>query len=180
MGDAPYCGFLYFFPPLSIQARIVLAHFICPASGVRVTQTRGFWVHLLFERYPAQPSASPPAQFQLLPTGQNLTKKKSGVAPNNKNRPIIEQGTASEYISSDCARWAKTRTTSLEKRIFELGTSRRDCGLVPRSGVAVSLISRNRRSKMNSERKQSQNKTRSSLIRAGFDLEAVCYAGPVF
>ena len=55
-----------------------------------------------------------------------------------------------------------------------------ETGLVPRSGVAVSLISRNRRSKMNSERKQSQNKTRSSLIRAGFDLEAVCYAGPVF
>ena len=60
------------------------------------------------------------------------------VAPKLEDEPIFERGTASDNFPWDYAPWAKTRTMPLEKRIFELGTSRRDCGLVPRS---IQLIS---------------------------------------
>ena len=70
---------------------------------------------------------------------KNLTKLQ-------KKRSVLERGTASGYFSSDYAPWAKTRTTPREKRHFELGTSRTDCGLFPRS---VWLISSGYRSKTN-------------------------------
>ena len=71
------------------------------------------------------------------------------------NRLIFERGTASYYFSSDYAPWAKTRTTPLGKRIFELGTCRRDSGLVPRN---VLLISSVYRSKTNMNEKMPKSK----------------------
>ena len=61
-----------------------------------------------------------------------IRSQKSQVPPNSRYRPISERGTASDYISSDCAPWSKTRSTPLEKHVFELGTPRRDTGLIPR------------------------------------------------
>ena len=75
-----------------------------------------------------------------------IGSKKSEVAPNSNNRSIFERWVPSDYCSSAYAPWAKTQTTPMEKRIFELGTSRRDCRLVPRS---VWLISSEYRSKTN-------------------------------
>ena len=83
------------------------------------------WVHLLSERHPTQKSACPLAQFELLPTSQNLILK-IWSSSKSKNSPIFERGTAPYYFSSDYAPWAKTRTMRLGERIFELGTSRRD------------------------------------------------------
>ena len=52
----------------------------------------------------------------------------------------MERGTSADCFSSDFAPWAKTRTTPLEKRIFELGTSRRGFGSVPRSARVISSV----------------------------------------
>ena len=48
-----------------------------------------------------------------------IRSQKSQVPPNSRYRPISERGTASDYISSDCAPWSKTRSTPLEKHVFE-------------------------------------------------------------
>ena len=66
-------------------------------------------------------------------------KKTYEVAPKKKiGLYIFERGTASDCFTSDYAPRAKTRTTTIEKRVFELGTSQRDCGLVPRSVWLIS------------------------------------------
>ena len=84
-------------------------------------------------------SVHPPVKFELLPIGQNIIHKISS-SSTSKNRPVFARGAASDYVPSDYAQWANPRTTILEKRIIDLGTSRRDCGLAPGS-VWLSLLS---------------------------------------
>ena len=62
-----------FFPirfGLSSQSQKFYAREI-PESAARFSEL----IYLLPERYPAQKYAFPPAQFELLPTSQNLTQK---------------------------------------------------------------------------------------------------------
>ena len=49
----------------------------------------------------------------------------------------MDTWTPSDYVLSDYASWTETRTMILGTRTFELGTSRRDCGWVPRSGWLI-------------------------------------------
>lgn len=102
-------------------------------SAVRFTEC----VHLRSERYPMRKSVHPPVKFELLPIGQNIIHKISS-SSTSKNRPVFARGAASDYFPSDYAQWANPRTTILEKRIIDLGTSRRDCGLAPGSVWLIS------------------------------------------
>ena len=101
-------------------------------------------------------SACPPAQFELLPTSQSLTLKNRKRLQNPKVGLFSNEGQLQIIFSSDYAPWAKTRTTPLEKRIFELGISRRDCGLVPTS---LWLMSSGYRFKTNMNAKKKKEKS---------------------
>ena len=118
------------------------------------------WVHLS-ERYSMQKSACPinrsSSNYCRL---AKIWSKKSEVAPNPKNRPIFERGTASDCFSSDYAPWAKTWTTPVEERIFEVGTSRSDGGLVPRTVWLISSVYRSK-TNMNAKKKSTSNRITS-------------------
>ena len=114
-----------FFFSASILAFQPTTERVTPAKPRNRPCASSEWVHLLSEIYPMQKSACLPAQFESLPTSKHLIQQ-IWSASKSKNRPIFDRGTASDYFSSDYAPWAKTQTTPVEKRIFELGTSRRD------------------------------------------------------
>ena len=105
-------------------------------SAVRFSE----WAHLFSEGYLAQNSASPPAQFDDCPPAK-VWPKIYEVAPNLPIGLFRTRNTFRLFYIGACI-MGKTRNRHLCKRRFELGTSRRDCGLVPRSMWLLSAVNR--------------------------------------
>ena len=90
-----------------------------------------------------QKSAGPPPQFELLPTSRNLMKKIRS-SSKSKNRPIFERDSFRFFFVGLCTRGNNSNYDVYGEADFELGTSRRDCGLVPRSVWCIPSVCRSK------------------------------------
>ena len=90
LGLRPFPTYVFFFPWFFFFDSIWLFGQSWTFYARRATESDvcfSVWAHLLSERYPMQKSACPPAQFELLPTSQNLILK-IWSSSKSKNRPF--------------------------------------------------------------------------------------------